>query len=86
MARATIYTTAYCPFCFAAKRLLETEGIDFDEVRLDGDPELRHRVSAENGGWKTVPMVFLDGEFVGGHAELSAMKAEGRLRSCPSTT
>lgn len=79
--RARIYTKKWCGYCFAAKRLLRRAGVAFLEVPVDRDPELRWRVSAENGGWPTVPMIVVDGRFIGGHAELRAMHRRGRLVS-----
>ncbi len=79
MAAVTIYTTQYCGFCFAAKRLLTELEIDFDEVELDTDLELRSRLSQENGGWRTVPMIFLGDRFIGGYSELSQLNASGEL-------
>ncbi|MCP4895729.1 MAG: glutaredoxin [bacterium] len=79
MAAVTIYTTQYCPYCFAAKRLLTQLEIQFEEVGLDRDQELRSRLSKENGGWRTVPMVFFNDVFIGGHRELSQLHALGKV-------
>lgn len=79
MADVTIYTTKYCPFCFAAKRLLKGVGIEYREIPLDSDPELRAQVSEGNGGWRTVPMIFVGERFIGGYREISALHRDGSL-------
>ena len=79
MNNVTIYTTSVCPYCIAAKHLLKGKKIEYREIRLDADPQQREKLMKENGGWRTVPMVFFDGEFVGGYAELKEMNASGKL-------
>ena len=36
-----IYTTQTCPYCIAAKRLLLKKGVDFKEIDVGGQPQLR---------------------------------------------
>jgi glutaredoxin 3 len=79
MTRVKIYTTSVCPFCHAAKQLLGSLGAEVDEVGLDADPELRLRLSQENGAWKTVPMIFIGDRFIGGFRELSELHSRGEL-------
>ena len=79
MSRVKIYTTEYCPYCHAAKEMLSSLGIDFEEIGLGRDPELRQRLSAENNGWRTVPMVFIDGRLIGGYSELRKLVRRGEL-------
>jgi glutaredoxin 3 len=38
-----MYTTRFCPYCVAAKQLLERKGVEFEDIAVDGDPELRRR-------------------------------------------
>lgn len=76
--RFTIYSTASCGYCMAAKRLLEREGISYTEVDLTFDPALREEVSTRTG-WRTVPMIFADGDFLGGYSELTALRSAGGL-------
>ena len=79
MSPVTLYTTTVCPYCHAAKRLLAAVGAEYSEVRLDQEPELRRKLSEENGGWRTVPMIFIGGRFVGGFAELRELHGRGEL-------
>ena len=70
MSSSIVYTTSVCPYCQSAKRLLTEKNISFEEVSLDDQPDLRAELSEKFGGWRTVPMIVLDGEFVGGYTEL----------------
>ncbi len=79
MAAMTIYTTSFCPYCTAAKRLLDSLGIDFEEIGLDDKPELRHRLSENNGGWRTVPMIFAGDRFLGGYTDVRELHGRGEL-------
>jgi glutaredoxin 3 len=79
MSQVKIYTTTYCSYCHAAKALFSELGVDFEEIVLDRDPALRAKLSAENGGWRTVPMIFIDGEFVGGFDEARGLNDRGEL-------
>lgn len=78
-APVTIYTTHVCPYCVAAKRLLSQRGMAFDEVDLTDNEPLRRTLSAQNGGWRTVPMIFLGSKFIGGYTELVNLDRTGAL-------
>jgi mycoredoxin len=62
MSKVTMYTTAWCGFCFRLKQQLKREQITFDEVDIERQPEAAELVSRVNGGNQTVPtLVFSDG-------------------------
>ena len=73
-----MYTTAWCGFCVRAKALLEQRGLDFEEIRVDEDPEFRARLEELTGGW-TVPQIVIDGKPIGGYSELWQLDRDGRL-------
>jgi glutaredoxin 3 len=73
-----MYTSPSCPFCVRAKRLLAARGIDFEEIDVSTDDELRAGV-IERTGRRTVPQIFIDGQSIGGFEELAAMDAAGEL-------
>ncbi len=79
MTGVTIYTTAVCPFCIAAKRLFKNLDVEFSEVLLDRDPALRMRLAEENEGWRTVPMIFVGDQMIGGFSEVKSLHNEGKL-------
>ena len=74
-----VYTTSSCPYCVNAKRLLNQVGLTYEEVSLEGQPELRAKLSQENGGYRTVPMIFIGAEFIGGFTDLKALADKGEL-------
>ena len=76
--RIEIYTTRWCGYCVRAKVLLEQRGLDYEEISLDDEPGFRARLHEETGGW-TVPQILVDGEPIGGFAELWSLDRSGRL-------
>lgn len=79
MAKVVIYTTPYCPYCIAAKRLLGSKDVEFEEIDVSGDPRLRAEMTKLSGGRYTVPQIFIDGTPVGGFDEIHALDRQGRL-------
>ncbi|WP_332683331.1 glutaredoxin 3 [Bosea sp. (in: a-proteobacteria)] len=79
MPPVTIYTTSTCPYCHAAKALLNKKGVAFEEIGVDGKPELRRAMTARAGGRTSVPQVFIGGRHVGGSDDLHALDAGGKL-------
>lgn len=73
-----MYTTDWCGYCDAARRLLDLHGIDFEELDLSGEPAFRQRLFDLTGGW-TVPQIMIDDRCVGGYTELRRLFADGRL-------
>ena len=78
MSSVTMYTSAYCTYCRRAKRLLEKKQVDYEEVRLDEDAEKRKEL-VERLNWRTVPMIFVNEQFIGGYDDLSALERSGEL-------
>ncbi|CAM2815374.1 glutaredoxin-like protein [Mycobacterium intermedium] len=61
-AALTIYSTTWCGYCFRLKTALKANGISYDEVDIEQDPEAAEFVGSVNGGNRTVPTVkFADG-------------------------
>ena len=79
MREVKLYTTEYCGFCMQAKRLLTQLKVPYEDIGLDDKPDLRSKLSAENNGYRTVPMIFVDGKFIGGYTELLALHKQGKL-------
>jgi len=78
MASIQLYTTAWCGHCVRAKILLDQRGVDYDEIRVDDDPAFRAHLEELTGGW-TVPQIVIDGEPIGGFAELMELDRAGGL-------
>lgn len=75
----TIYSTAVCPYCVAAKNLLKAKGLGWNEVRIDTDPVQRDAMLEKSGGRRTMPQIFINGTHVGGFDDLAAADRSGRL-------
>jgi glutaredoxin 3 len=73
-----MYTTAWCGYCVRAKALLDSKGIEYEEIRVDDDPAFRQKLLELTGGW-TVPQILLDGRPIGGYTELWQLDKSGRL-------
>ena len=74
-----IYTTRYCPYCHAAKALLKRKGVDFTEIDVGSDYELRSKMTERAQGRYTVPQLFIGTVHVGGCDDLHDLERAGRL-------
>jgi glutaredoxin 3 len=81
MNQIEIYTTHYCPYCHAAKRLLSRKGVDFIEIDVSGDARRRSEMVMRANGRMTVPQIFIGSTHIGGFNDLSALDRAGRLDS-----
>ena len=79
MQTVKMYTTAVCPYCIQAKRLLQSRGVaTIEEVRVDANPQERLRMM-EITGRRTVPQIFIGDTHVGGCDDLMALDGKGGL-------
>ncbi len=79
MQTVEIYTSNFCGFCVAAKRLLKSKGVEFTEYNVGRDPALRQEMMARANGGHTVPQIFIGDKHVGGCDELHALERAGKL-------
>ncbi len=79
MASIEVYTTPYCPYCVAAKELLQRKGAAFVEINVAGNRELRAQMVERAGGRTTVPQIFIGDTHVGGCDDLYALDDAGGL-------
>jgi glutaredoxin 3 len=79
MAQVDIYTTRYCPYCIAAKRLLSHKGVSFIEIDVGGDHAERSKMVMRANGRMTVPQIFIGATHVGGYDDLYALDQAGKL-------
>jgi glutaredoxin 3 len=78
-ARILVYSTPFCGYCGAAKRLLKNKGAEFTEIDVMFDSARKQEMIEKSGGRRTVPQVFIDGRHVGGFDDLSALDSSGEL-------
>ncbi|MEP7330385.1 MAG: glutaredoxin 3 [Betaproteobacteria bacterium] len=75
----TMYTTAMCPYCVQAERLLTAKGVThIEKIRVDLDPVQRVEMM-EKTGRRTVPQIYVGAVHVGGFDDLVALDRAGRL-------
>ncbi|MFM6929493.1 MAG: glutaredoxin domain-containing protein [Bdellovibrio sp.] len=78
MAKVLMYKKDPCPYCDRAVNFLNGKGIAYDVVDLTNQPEEIDRIKAETG-WRTVPIILINGQLVGGYTDLKALEDEGKL-------
>lgn len=76
--RITLYTTAVCPYCVAAKNFLRSRSLDWVEVRVDADP-VQRKTMIERSGRTSVPQIFIGQVHVGGFDDMVALDRRGGL-------
>jgi glutaredoxin 3 len=79
VAKVEVYTTTACPYCVRAKALLKHKGVEFTEIDVTDDAELRAKMVEMAGGRRTVPEIFINGKIIGGYDELRALEDQGGL-------
>lgn len=78
MAKITLYTTDFCPYCVRAKQLLEKRELAFEEINLARDPDGRAKL-VELTGMMTFPQIIVDEQPIGGFDQLVAADRSGKL-------
>lgn len=79
MKAVKIYTTPVCYYCDRAKELLRKKGVEFEEIDVSRDDELRLKLVEMSGGLRTVPQIWIGDRHVGGFDALSALDQSGEL-------
>ena len=74
-----IYTKAFCPYCWRAKQLLESKGVEYQEIPVDYGGEARDLMIRRAKGRTTVPQIFIREHHVGGCDDLVALESSGKL-------
>lgn len=67
---ATIYSRDTCPYCDYAKKYLTEKGIEFEEIKINNSEDKNRLFEAVGYPVRTVPQIFIDGNYVGGYQEL----------------
>ncbi len=81
MATIDIYSSMLCPYCFRAKKLLESKGVAFNEIDVMFQPGRRAEMIDRTGGHTSVPQIFIGDQHIGGCDELYALESGGKLDS-----
>lgn len=78
MQPVVIYSSDWCPYCTRAKQLLSRKGVAFDEIKVDGKPELRADMTRK-ARQTSVPQIWIGDTHVGGCDDLHALERAGKL-------
>jgi glutaredoxin 3 len=78
MPEVIVYSSDYCPYCTRAKQLLNSKKVAFDEIVVDGKPQLRSEM-IKKAGRTSVPQIWIGSVHVGGCDDLFALERAGKL-------
>lgn len=77
-----VYSKSYCPYCGQVKGLFKKLQLDFQAVDLD---EIHEGEEVQDNlmqitGSRTVPQVFINGQYIGGCDEIMKLNSSGKLK------
>ncbi|MDP2747373.1 glutaredoxin 3 [Pseudomonas sp.] len=78
MSAVVIYSSDWCPYCMRAKQLLARKGVNFDEIKVDGKPEVRAEMTRK-AQRTSVPQIWIGSSHIGGCDDLYALERAGKL-------
>jgi thioredoxin reductase (NADPH) len=78
MPQLKIYMTDFCPWCDRAKRILENQGIEFEEINIHGNPTMRDEIEALTGR-RDVPQIFINDQYIGDDDDLAKFAQSDQL-------
>jgi glutaredoxin 3 len=79
MAKVTIYTRMFCPYCSRAVALLKEKKADFTEIDAGMNAALKEEMVQRSGGGKTFPQIFVGDTHIGGCDDMVALDRAGKL-------
>jgi len=74
-----LYTWPHCPYCKSAKKLLDDRGLEYTNIDIQNDVEMRRKLQEETNHY-TVPFIFIGDKFIGGFSELREIDFSGELK------
>ncbi len=78
LSKVVIYSKDPCPYCVRAKAFFDNKGIAYEEIDLTDKPEEIQAIK-DKTGWRTVPIIMINGKLIGGYNDLKALDEEGKL-------
>jgi glutaredoxin 3 len=78
MPKVQVYATGWCPYCSRARQLLQSKGVEIEEIDVDARPGAREEMIARSGR-RTVPQIFINQTHIGGCDDLLALDDRGGL-------
>lgn len=83
--KVTLYTTRFCPYCMRARGLLDSKGVQYTDIAVDGEPQLRQEMM-QRSGRHTVPQIWIGEQHVGGFDDMARLEQQGQLDELLETT
>jgi glutaredoxin 3 len=83
--KVTLYTTRFCPYCMRARGLLDSKGVQYTDIAVDGEPQLRQEMM-QRSGQHTVPQIWIGEQHVGGFDDMARLEQQGQLDELLETT
>ncbi|SFG09424.1 glutaredoxin 3 [Novosphingobium sp. CF614] len=77
--KVEIYTKWGCPYCVAAKALLDRKGVPYEEYDVTMGGPKRAEMEERVPGARTLPQVLVDDTPYGGFDDINALDRQGRL-------
>ncbi len=77
--KVEIYTKMYCGYCYRAKRLLDSKGVEYEEYDITLGGPKRAEMMERKPDAMTVPQIFIDDKAIGGSDDLAALERDGKL-------
>jgi len=79
MKKIIIYSGETCPHCSAAKALLTSKNVEYEEIDIWKDPAKAKEMLQKTNGARTIPQIFIGDHHVGGNDQLQEANRSGEL-------
>ena len=79
MKKVIIYSGETCPHCSAAKALLKSKNVEYEEIDIWKDPTKAKEMLQKTNGARTIPQIFIGDHLVGGNDQLQEANGNGEL-------
>ena len=79
MKKVTMYSGTQCSYCEAAKALLTSKKIPFDEIDVWKHKDKAKEMLQRTNGARSIPQIFIGDQYVGGNQELQEANRNGLL-------
>ena len=79
MKKVIIYSRETCPHCSAAKALLKSKNVEYEEIDIWKDPTKAKEMLQKTNGARTIPQIFIGDHHVGGNDQLQEANRDGKL-------
>ncbi|UNU72963.1 glutaredoxin 3 [Moraxella nasovis] len=80
MQPVTLYIKETCPYCIAAKQLLDAKGVNYTAHSVfDLTEQERAEVAKKTNNYRTVPQIFIGEQFIGGFDDMRKLDSKGEL-------